>query len=280
MIKRIGWMNHRLAEEYLERHELMLGPLYGNLQAHGWLYQSGSLRSGRICGLLSDRTVTGMMGRFNDGNCMIHAACEPELMRFVPELNAVSFHTLWILGGGRGVARQINDALGLQARVVDHLMMIQRRPPQPEADELLEFRDISTDPYDPEYLSAACRLLEACFHYTPSQQLFAQRIAERLPEEIYLMARYRGDWAAQAHIQAWTPHYGHIGGVATLPAYTGLGIGRRVTGRLCRYIHESGRLPTLTVRTDNLPALALYRRLGFEDAGAVTVLDTFSEQEL
>ena len=33
MIKRIGWLNHRIADEYLERHELMLGPLYGNLQA-------------------------------------------------------------------------------------------------------------------------------------------------------------------------------------------------------------------------------------------------------
>ena len=220
------------------------------------------------------------MGRFNDGNCMIHAASEPDLMRFVPELNEVSFHTLWILGGGRSIARQINEALGLRAKVVDHLMMIQRRPPQPEADESLEFRDISTDPYEPEYLEAACRLLKACFHYTPSQQLFAQRIAERLPEEIYLLARYQGVWAAQAHIQAWTPRYGHIGGVATLPAYGGRGIGRKVTSRLCRYIHESGRLPTLTVRTDNLPALSMYRRLGFEDAGAVTVLDTLPEEDL
>ena len=280
MIKRIGWLNHRIADEYLERHELMLGPLYGNLQAHGWLYQSGSLRSGRICGLVSDRMVVGLLARFNDGNCMIHAAQEAELARFVPELEALSFHTLWILGGGRGAARQINEALGLKAKVVDHLMMMQRQPAPPEEDRELEFCDISTDPYDPEYLAAACRLLEACFHCTPSQQLFAQRIAERLPEEIYLLARYQGIWAAQAHIQAWTPRYGHIGGVATLPAYTGLGIGRRVTGRLCQYIHESGRLPTLTVRTDNLPALALYRRLGFEAAGVVTVLDTFPGQEM
>ncbi len=280
MIKRIGWLNHRLVDDYLDRYELMLGPLYGNIQAHGWLYQSGSLRSGRICALLSERTVTGLLARFNDGNCMIHAPQEEDLIRFVPELAGLSFHTLWILGGGRRIAGQINEQLGLKAKVVDHLMMIQRHPVEPEEDHGLEFRDISTDPYEPEYLLAACRLLEACFHYKPSQQLFAQRIAERLPEEVYLMARYQGVWAAQAHIQAWTPHYGHIGGVATLPAYAGRGIGRRVTGRLCQYIHESGRLPTLTVRSDNLPALALYYRLGFEKAGTVTVLDTFPEEEL
>lgn len=275
MIKRIGWLNRHMADAYLEEHEMMLGPLYGNLEAHGWMYQSGALRSGKVLGLLdADKKVKGLLARFNDGNCMIHAARETDVLEFVPELLDLRFHTLWMLGCGRETARRMNDELDLDARIIEQYMMLQSELVEADTGRL-EIQDISTDPYDPEYIEAACQLLEACFHYKPARHVFAQRMAERMPEEIYLLAGTQGRWVGQAHIQAWTPEYGHIGGVATLPQFGGRGIARALTGRLCRYIHEEDRLPTLTVRKDNIPALKVYQHLGFEPVGEVTVLDTF-----
>lgn len=276
MIKRIGWLNRHIADDYLEKHEMMLGPLYGNLEAHGWMYQSGALRSGKFWGLLDEnKAMKGIMARFNDGNCMIHAAEEADILEFVPELWNMRFHTLWMLGCSRKIAERMNKELELDARIIEQYMMLQEELVQGDVGRL-QIQDISTDPYDPEYIDAACRILEACFHYKPAAHVLSQRMAERMPEEIYLLGSTQGRWVGQAHIQAWTPEYGHIGGVATLPQYGGRGIARALTGELCRYIHQEGKLPTLTVRKDNTPALKVYRNLGFEPVGEVTVLDTFT----
>jgi ribosomal protein S18 acetylase RimI-like enzyme len=254
----------------------MLGPIYGNLAAHGWFYQSASLRSGKFFALIEQNEVYGLLARFNDGNCMVHAQPPERVMDFVPVLKTLEFHTLWMLGMDHAIAWQMNRRLDIDAKVVDHLLMAQPKLVQVPVTDI-SIQEISTDPFNKDYLEATCRLLEKCFQYLPSQRLMVQRMQERLREEHYYLAKYDGQWVGQAHVQAWTPHYAHIGGIATLPGYTGRGFARQLTGYLCAYVHHSGRIPTLTVRTNNVPALKLYRSLGFDTVGVVTVLDSFPD---
>ena len=274
-LKSINWFQRRLLSSYLRENELMLGPMLGNLEATKWLYRYSRLRSGRVAALTDeDDRVCGVSARFNDGNMMLHAARGEDLLAFVPEIKAARYHTLWLLGCEEEDARALKEALHLDAHVVRELMMLQKAPVE-VPDVGLTFQDISTDPYDPEYLETVCGMLKACFDYRPKEELMAERMAERTEDEVYLLGSLRGTWVCQAHIQAWTPNYGHIGGVAVLPEYTGQGLGRSITARLCRYIHESGRRPTLTVRENNAPAMAVYSALGFEPVGPVTVLDAY-----
>ena len=274
MIKKTGWLNRRMAEDYLTQHEMMITPLYGNIATAGWHYKGGELRSGRFYSLVHQDRVRGFLARFNDGNCMVHGQQPEDVLELGSQIGQMDFHTLWMLGSDSETALTLNKQLALNGKLVPHYMMVQRKP-QPVPNGELVLQDINREGLEVQYAQAACHILEACFHYQPSYEVFMQRLAERMPQEVYLLAQYEREWVAQAHIQAWTPHYGHIGGVATLPPYGGKGFGTQITARLCRYIHEAGRLPSLTVRTDNHVAIRMYSRLGFEVAGPVMVLDTY-----
>lgn len=61
----------------------------------------------------------------------------------------------------------------------------------------------------------------------------------------------------------------HINNVAVLPAYQGLGCGRRLMKALMRRAYRAAEITrmTLEVRVSNLHALALYQSLGFATAG-------------
>ncbi|NIE96423.1 GNAT family N-acetyltransferase [Acinetobacter sp. Tr-809] len=58
-----------------------------------------------------------------------------------------------------------------------------------------------------------------------------------------------------------------IGGTYTFPAYRRQGYAERVLGFAVNQIVESGRTAYLVVDTDNIPAIELYRQMGFECVG-------------
>lgn len=72
---------------------------------------------------------------------------------------------------------------------------------------------------------------------------------------------------AKASTNAKGIGYYQIGGVFTEKAYRGRGIGRNVVAYLLDQIFDAGRRACLFVKKDNVPAIAMYRRLGFEEAG-------------
>lgn len=62
-------------------------------------------------------------------------------------------------------------------------------------------------------------------------------------------------------------NYTQIGGVFTTPEHRGRAVARTLMHRLIEEIEASGRSSVLFVRTDNRPAIQLYRRLNFDIAG-------------
>lgn len=88
----------------------------------------------------------------------------------------------------------------------------------------------------------------------------------------YYGIREGGQLASVAGIHVYSPRYGvaALGNIATAPEYRNRGLARRVTARVCRSLleDEAGPIPHigLNVKADNTPAIAPYRRLGFEIA--------------
>jgi GNAT superfamily N-acetyltransferase len=70
--------------------------------------------------------------------------------------------------------------------------------------------------------------------------------------------------AAGAHVYSERYRVAAIGNVVTHPAHRNRGYGRLVTARLCQSLLEKVEHVGLNVKTDNEPAIACYRRLGFE----------------
>jgi len=58
-----------------------------------------------------------------------------------------------------------------------------------------------------------------------------------------------------------------LGNIVTHPDYRGKGFGKSVTTRLCQSLAENVDYIGLNVKADNLPAIAMYEKLGFEIVG-------------
>jgi [ribosomal protein S18]-alanine N-acetyltransferase len=84
----------------------------------------------------------------------------------------------------------------------------------------------------------------------------------------YLAARTPGQlvgYAGIARLGLLRPHEYEIHTIGVDPTFQGQGIGRRLLDALLRY---AGNAPVyLEVRTDNAPAIALYRSAGFVEIG-------------
>lgn len=72
-----------------------------------------------------------------------------------------------------------------------------------------------------------------------------------------------------AGVHVYSPHYrvGVVGNVTTHPAYRGKGLGTAVCARLCKELLRTVEYIGLNVKADNAPAIASYKRLGFEVVG-------------
>jgi len=89
-------------------------------------------------------------------------------------------------------------------------------------------------------------------------------LAERKTEEEYIFAEKDGRLLSQACILLCTPQYSHISGVYTAETERGKGYAKAVVSELCRRVTARGKIPTLSVRKGNTPAVKAYTALGFE----------------
>jgi RimJ/RimL family protein N-acetyltransferase len=92
---------------------------------------------------------------------------------------------------------------------------------------------------------------------------------ERLRREIYFGV-YQADIlvaAAGTHVRSTRSGLAAVGNVLTRLAYRGRGMARSVTSAVAETALEQHRDVVLNVREDNMPAIAVYERLGFQTHG-------------
>ena len=88
-----------------------------------------------------------------------------------------------------------------------------------------------------------------------------------LKTQILVLAEHRGRAVAKGGTNARGMGYDQIGGVFTLPDFRGRGDALRVMERLLYLIFQGGKGACLFVKRSNLPAIGLYRKIGFGIAG-------------
>ncbi len=98
---------------------------------------------------------------------------------------------------------------------------------------------------------------------TPSPLLEPYRTID--PERIPVFGVFqREELVAVAKASVSLPAIWILSGIVVAPAHRGLGLGRAVTGVAVRAAAAAGALVALYVRSDNVPALRTYERLGFQ----------------
>lgn len=93
-----------------------------------------------------------------------------------------------------------------------------------------------------------------------------------LKGELTSLAMLDGRVVAKASTNATGVGVAQIGGVYTVPELRGRGIAQAVVGHLCDRIRDSGRIPTLFVKTGNVPAIRAYQNLGFSTEGPYRIM--------
>ncbi|UCG56386.1 MAG: GNAT family N-acetyltransferase [Phycisphaerales bacterium] len=69
---------------------------------------------------------------------------------------------------------------------------------------------------------------------------------------------------AGVHVHSAKYKVAALGNIATLPSYRGKGYAKRVTAKLCKSLSRQVSHIGLNVKSDNIPALSCYEKLGFE----------------
>jgi uncharacterized protein len=134
--------------------------------------------------------------------------------------------------------------------------LIVRRATPADLDALLplqeayEYEEVLTPIH--EFNAAACRA----------------SLARALERQLVFAAEEGGVLVGKAGTNARGFRVDQIGGVYTLPSRRGRGVAAALMEALLAGIEAEGRRSSLFVKETNLPALALYRGLGFEDIGS------------
>jgi predicted GNAT family acetyltransferase len=96
-----------------------------------------------------------------------------------------------------------------------------------------------------------------------SEQLCRQNLKRMLRRQLVLMAELNGKVVAKAGTNARGFHTDQIGGVFTVESQRNSGLAFRVMEELLGRIFSEKTIACLFVKKNNLPALSLYRKLGF-----------------
>ena len=107
-----------------------------------------------------------------------------------------------------------------------------------------------------EHVSRLAELEKLCFSEPWSEKSLTEEIDN--PAACFLVAMQQDEVLG----------YGGMHNIAVFPEFRGHGVGRTLMAALIEKARENGGVfITLEVRTSNLPAIAMYRSLGFTEAG-------------
>ena len=107
-----------------------------------------------------------------------------------------------------------------------------------------------------EHVSRLAELEKLCFSEPWSEKSLTEEIDN--PAACFLVAMQQDEVLGESYVD----------NIAVFPEFRGRGVGRTLMAALIEKARENGGVfITLEVRTSNLPAIAMYRSLGFTEAG-------------
>ena len=144
-------------------------------------------------------------------------------------------------------------------------MAVERQRLRP-FERLSDLRRAEREDYPALYQSGALLRLEE-LEEDPRRvdaEGYAKRVEEECRDGYTHLWQDRDGLCFRASVSAWTPDAAQVSGVYTPVARRNRGLARRGLSELCARLHERSPVVCLFVNDFNAPAIALYRRLGFE----------------
>jgi uncharacterized protein len=262
MIKLLTQADKRIILEYLERNEIETSFLYANVMEFGVDNDPSKRRCADYYGFFQDNMLKGILPFYNLGSCIPHFEVEDAVPLFAEIMKERNFEFL----------------LGMHKVI------------KPLYEEIKEYKEIQTYDESSYFINSSFKpfildgvnfitsngivsdnmvdfLLEARikgFDQTAEREDVKESLIQRGAEEEYIFLEKDSRIIAQACVQTYTPKINQIGAVYTTEEERGKGYCKAIVSEMCSRIIGRGKIPTLSVKKKNLPAVKAYTALGFQ----------------
>ena len=261
MIRLLSQADRQIILKYLKRNEIETSFLYANIIEFGVENKPEIRRCADYYGYFDGEDLKGILSFYNLGSCIPHYEAGEVVPLFADLMKKRGFHYLL---GMRKIIKPLYDKIKASKEIKEY-------------DESSYFVNKNYRPFN----LAGIRFLDAAelndtvldfiinarkngFNQITAKEDIIKMLIQRGAEEDFILAQKDGKLVAQACIQTYTPAINQIGGVYTTADERGKGYCKAVVSEICRRIVDRGKMPALSVKKENMPAVRAYNALGFE----------------
>jgi uncharacterized protein len=263
MIRLLTDTDKKIILEYLDRNEIETSFLYANVMEFGVDNRKDIRRCADYYGFFHGEALKGILPFYNLGSCIPHYEVEEAVPLFAGLMKEKNFE---FLIGMHKVIKPLYEAVKDYKEIQSY----------DESSYFINKNFISFTSDGVNFINANKASSEEAvdfimearvygFKQTATREDIKKSLIQRGEEEEYIIAEKDGKMVAQACVQTYTPKIHQIGGVYTAEKERGKGYCKTVVSEICRRIIAKGKVPTLSVRKNNIPALKAYTALGFEN---------------
>lgn len=262
MIRLLTQYDKQIILEYLERNEIETSFLHANIIQFGVENKADMRRCGDYYGFFSEGELKGILPFYNLGSCIPHYEADDAVPLFAELMKEKKFE--FLLGMHKVIKPLYEEIKDYKIiREYDESAYFINKSFKPFVLNEVSFIDARRVRSD-EVVDFVRNARARGFNNITSKEDIEKSLVERGEEEDFIIAQKEGRMVAQACVQTYTPQINQIGSVYTIEEERGKGYCKAVVSEICRKIIYKGKVPTLSVKKNNVPAVKAYTALGFE----------------
>ncbi|MBU5437150.1 GNAT family N-acetyltransferase [Tissierella sp. MSJ-40] len=262
MIRLLRQPDKKIILEYLDRNEIETSFLYANIIEFGVDNIQDIRRCADYYGFFDGEVLKGILSFYNLGSCIPHYEVDDAVPLFAEIMKDKEFEFL----------------LGMEKIIKPLYEEIKDYKETQEYDESSYFINANFKPFildgvkfidankvvNDDLIDFIVAARADGFNQIATREDIRKTLTQRGEEEDFIIAEKDGKIVAQACVQTYTNKINQIGGVYTVKDERGKGYCKMVVSEVCSRIIAKGKMPTLAVKKNNMPAVKAYTALGFE----------------
>ena len=262
MIRLLIQSDKQMVLEYLERNEIETSFLYANIIEFGVENRQDTRRCADYYGFFEGQMLKGILPFYNLGSCIPHYEVNDAIPLFAGLMKERNFEFLL---GMHKIIKPLYEEIKVYKEIqsYDESSYFINRGLKPFILDGVNFIDANGVDSD-EVVDFIVGARANGFKQVVTKEDIRKSLAQRGKEEDFIIAEKDGKMVAQACIQTYTRQINQIGSVYTAEEERSKGYCKAIVSEMCRRIFAKGKMPTLSVKKKNIPAVKAYTALGFE----------------
>lgn len=262
MIRLLTQADKKMILEYLERNELETSFLYANVIEFGVDNMRDIRRCADYYGFFYGEALKGILPFYNLGSCIPHYEVDDAVPLFAGLMKKRNFE--FLLGMYKVIKplyEEVKDYKEIQAyNESSYFINRNFKPFILDGVKFIDANRVSSE----DVVDFIAEARTNGFKQVTTREDIRKSLIQRGEEEEFIIAEKDGRMVAEACVQTYTPKINQIGSVYTTDLERGKGYCKAIVSEMCRRIIAKDKVPTLSVKKDNIPAVKAYTALGFE----------------